>query len=118
MLWVTAMGMWVSLQFRVSRHGDEFLDGPVWEALSALMASGKVEAKVPVRVMLLDTEGTAWGSRSPIFMVHGTAGEFAAGATLKEASVRWPSHLRRFGIEPKFSRDLDQCVVEVSHRPG
>lgn len=117
MLWVTAMGMWVPLQFRVSRHGDEFLDGSVGEALSALMAIGKVEAKAPVRVMLLDTEGATWGSRSPLFMVEGTAGEFAPGKTLKKASDRWPAHLRRFGIEPKFSRDLDRCVVEVPHRP-
>ncbi len=111
------MGKWVSLRFTVTRHGDGFLDGPVGEALSVLMASGKVETTAPVRVMLLDTAGIAWGSRSPLFMVEGTAGEFAPGETLKKASDRWPSHLRRFGIEPKFSRDLDRCVVEVPHRP-
>lgn len=107
------MGTWVSLRFMVTRHEDEFLDNAVGEALSALLAAGRVDTRAPVRVMLLDTEGAAWGSRTPIFMVHGTAGKFAPGETLKEASARWATYLRRFGIEPKFSRDLNRAVVEI-----
>lgn len=111
------MTTWVPLRFMVSRREGEFLDGAVGQALVELTASGRVETGVPVRVMLLDTDGETWGSRTPLFMVHGTVGEYAPGATLKEASARWPAHLRRFGIEPKFSRDLGHCVVEIPHRP-
>lgn len=111
------MQTWVPLRFMVSKREDEFLDGAVGQALAALMEAGRVETVAPVRVMLLDSEGSAWGSKTPIFMVQGTAAEFAPGETLKAASKRWASYLRRFGIKPQFSRPLNRCVVEVPHRP-
>mgnify|MGYP001559888974 CR=1 FL=1 len=107
---------WVPMRFTVKRRAGRFLDSSVAEALARLTAAGQIKGEAPVRVMLVDRRGQAWGAPRPIFLVQGTVSDFASGVTLGNASQRWMARLREFGIEPKMTGDFTRCVVEVARR--
>lgn len=99
----------------IVRHEDgRFDDAEVAKAIEALKASGLPET-TPVRVMLTDRKGQAWGAPRMVFLIQGTIATFAAGESLQTAKAAWPARLKQLGLKARrpHDKDLAGCLIEI-----